>query len=75
MEVKTKRYATAAIGNSNHDVVDECSIPQYNKPISFDMPPSNDAKIKAVLNTYSDIIITTFQLQGIQNSCSLQTRS
>ena len=55
VELKTKRYATAAIGNSNHDVVDECSIPQYNKPISFDMPPSNDTKINGVLNKYQHL--------------------
>ena len=54
-EGKTKRYATAAIGASNHDVADECSIPQYNKPISFDLPCSNDTKINTVLKEYQHL--------------------
>ena len=55
LEAKAKRYATAAILNSSPDVVDECSIPQYNKPISFDMPPCSDAKISAVLKEYQHL--------------------
>ena len=64
IEVKAKRYATAAVGNSNHDIIDECSIPQYDKPIFFDMPPCSDTNISAVLQEYQHLFRST---PGITN--------
>ena len=63
-EVKAKRYATTAIGNSNHDIIDECSIPLYDKPISFDVSPCSDTKIGAVLKEYQHLFRST---PGITN--------
>ena len=55
LEAKAKRYVTAAILNSSLDVVVDCSIPQYNKSISFDVPPCSDAKFSAVLMEYQHL--------------------
>ena len=41
--------ATAAIGTtSDHDIVEKCSIPCYDKPITYDVPPCNDITIGEV---------------------------
>ena len=56
VEAKAKRYATAAIGTaSDHDIIDECSIPCYNQPLTYDMPPCSDITISNVLLEYKHL--------------------
>ena len=44
VDAKAKRYATAVIGaTTEHDVVDECSIPRYDKSVTFDIPVCNNS--------------------------------
>ena len=53
VEAKAKRCATAAISaTSDHDIVDECSIPRYDKPLTYDVPPCSDLNIGEVLKEY-----------------------
>ena len=58
-EAKAKRCAVAVIGNSNHDIVDECSIPQYHKPISFDIPTCIDTAIRGIPKKYQHFFRST----------------
>ena len=53
VEAKAKRCATAAISAaSDHDIVEECSIPRYDKPVTYDVPPCSDISIGEVLKEY-----------------------
>ena len=53
VDAKAKRYATAAIGaTTEHDVFDECSIPHYDKSLTFDIPTCNDVSMGEVLGEY-----------------------
>ena len=53
VEAKAKRFATAAIStSSDHDIVEECSVPHYDKPISYEVPPCSDINIGEVLREY-----------------------
>ena len=53
VEAKAKRCATAAISAaSDHDIVEECSIPRYDKPLTYDVPPCSDLNISEVLKEY-----------------------
>ena len=58
-EAKAKRCAVAVIGNLNHDIVDEYSIPQYHKPISFDIPTYSDTAIRGVPKKYQHFFRST----------------
>jgi len=40
VETKAKRCITAAIGTSDHDIVD--SVPCYNQLLTYDMPLCSD---------------------------------
>ena len=53
VEAKAKRCATAAISAaSDHDIVEECSILRYDKPLTYDVPPCSDLNIGEVLKEY-----------------------
>ena len=53
VEAKAKRFATAAVStSSDHDIVEECSVPYYDKPISYEVPPCSDVNIGEVLREY-----------------------
>ena len=58
-EAKAKQCAIAVIGDSNHDIVDECSIPQYHKLISFDIPTCSDTAIRGVPKKYQHFFRST----------------
>ena len=52
-EAKAKQYVTAAIGAIlDHDIVEECSILCYDKPITYDVPPCSNITIGEVLSEY-----------------------
>jgi len=46
---KAKQCITPAIGTSDHDLVDECSVPCYNQPLTYDIPSYSDMTISNVL--------------------------
>ena len=53
VEAKAKRYTTAAIGTvPEHDIVEECSIPHYDKAITYEISPCSDISIGEVLREY-----------------------
>ena len=53
VEAKAKRCATAAVSaTSDHDIVEECSIPRYDKPLTYDVPLCSDLNIGEVLKEY-----------------------
>ena len=39
----------------DHDIVDECSIPRYNLPVTYDIPPCRDTPISNVLQQYKHL--------------------
>ena len=53
VEAKAKRYATTAIGTvPEHDIIEECSIPCYDKAITYEVPPCSDISIGEELREY-----------------------
>ena len=56
IEARAKRYATAAIGAAPElDIVDECSIPRYDRSVTFDVPFCSDPGIGKVLKNYEHL--------------------
>ena len=55
VDAKAKRCITAAIGTSDHDIVDECSVPCYNEPLTYDMPSCRDMTNSNVLQEYKHL--------------------
>ena len=56
IETRAKRYATAAISAAPElDIVDECSIPHYDKAVTFDVPFCSDPSIGKVLKNYEHL--------------------
>jgi len=56
IEARAKRYATTAIDAApDLDIVDECSIPHYDKAVTFDVPFSSDPSIGKVLKDYEHL--------------------
>jgi len=55
VEAKAKLCITAAIGTSDYDIVDECSVPCYNQPLTYDMPSCSDMTFGNVLQEYKHL--------------------
>jgi len=56
IETRAKRYATAAIGAAPElDIFDECSIPRYDRAVTFDVRFCSDPNIGKVLKNYEHL--------------------
>ena len=55
IEARAKRYATTAIGVAPELDVDECSIPCYDRAVTFDVPFCSDPSIGKVLKDYEHL--------------------
>ena len=56
VEAKAKRCATATIcAVADQDIVDKCSIPRYNQPLTYDIPPCSDVTISNMLQEYKHL--------------------
>ena len=56
---KKKRYAAAVLENQTADVVDECAIPRFGGPVTYDFPKCKAKTFTSVIKEYKDLFRTT----------------
>ena len=54
-----KRYAAAVLEDQTADVVDECAIPRFGGPITYDFPNCKAKTFTSVIKEYKDLFRTT----------------
>lgn len=59
-DAKGRQYAAAVLEDPNVDMIDECSIPQYDDLLlKFDIPQCSDNEINTLLQDYKDLFRCT----------------
>ena len=58
-EAKGRQYVAAIMEDPNADMIDECSIPQYDDLLKFDVPQCSNAEITVLLQDNKDLFKCT----------------
>ena len=56
---KKKCYAAAVLEDQTADVVDECAIPRFSGPVTYDFPKCKAKTFMSVIKEYKDLFRTT----------------
>ena len=56
---KKKRFAAAVLEDQSADVVDECAIPRFGGPVTYDFPRCEVSTFTSVIKEYKELFRTT----------------
>ena len=56
---KKKRFAAAVLEDQTADVVDECAIPRFGGPVTYDFPKCEVSTFTSVIKEYKELFRTT----------------